>query len=75
MALKEIRRKKKMKNYIGVIASALCFGTFMLLAPTSYAQNQAGLSKLEAISRQLILTPMQEAHSGQRRAKGGSHQE
>lgn len=64
-----------MKNYIGVIASALCFGTFMLLAPTSYAQNQAGLSKLEAISRQLILTPMQEAHSGQRRAKGGSHQE
>jgi len=49
-----------MKNYIGVIASALCF-TFMLLAPTSYAQNQAGLSKLEAISQQLDLTPKQKA--------------
>jgi len=46
-----------MKNYIGLIGTALCFGTFVLLAPTSSAQSKA--AKLEAISQQLNLTPEQ----------------
>jgi len=56
MPLKEIRRKN-MKNYIGVIASTLCFGLFVLPALTSHAQNAA--AKAEAISQQLDLTPQQ----------------
>jgi hypothetical protein len=31
----------------------------VLLAPTSFGQNQAGMSKLQAISQQLNLTPQQ----------------
>jgi Spy/CpxP family protein refolding chaperone len=50
-----------MEKSIGPMAAVLCFGTFMLLAPTSYAQNRAGLSKVEAISAQLNLTPKQKA--------------
>jgi len=50
-----------MKKSISLIASALCFGMFVLPTPTSYAQNQAGVSKLEAISAQLNLTPKQKA--------------
>jgi periplasmic protein CpxP/Spy len=46
-----------MKNYIGPIAAALCFGTFVLVAPTSFAQTKA--AKLQAISQQLNLTPEQ----------------
>ncbi len=46
-----------MKNYIRLSAAALCFGIFVLLAPTSSAQPQAG--KLQAISQQLNLTPQQ----------------
>ena len=46
-----------MKNYIHLIAAALCLGTFMLLASTSSAQTKA--AKLEAISQQLNLTPQQ----------------
>ena len=48
-----------MKNYICSIAAALCFGTFVLVAPTSFAQTQA--AKLQAISQQLSLTPEQKA--------------
>jgi Spy/CpxP family protein refolding chaperone len=48
-----------MKNYIHPIAAALCFGTFVLVAPTSFAQTQA--AKLQAISQQLNLTPEQKA--------------
>jgi protein CpxP len=48
-----------MKNYIRLIAAALCIGTFVLLAPTSFAQSRA--AKLEAISQQLNLTPQQKA--------------
>ncbi len=48
-----------MKNYIRLTAAALCFGIFVLLAPTSSAQPQAG--KLQAISQQLNLTPQQKA--------------
>jgi len=48
-----------MKNYIRLIAAALCIGTLMLLAPTSSAQSKA--AKLQAISQQLNLTPEQKA--------------
>ena len=48
-----------MKNYIRLIAAALCFGTFVLVAPTSFAQTKA--AKLQAISQQLNLTPEQKA--------------
>src|SRR6266496_1827098 len=46
-----------MKNYIHLIAVALCFGTFVLVTPTSFAQTKA--AKLEAIAQQLNLTPQQ----------------
>jgi periplasmic protein CpxP/Spy len=55
----EQKKEKQMKNYIRLIAAALCFGIFVLLAPTSSAQPQAG--KLQAISQQLNLTPQQKA--------------
>ena len=48
-----------MKNYIHPIAAALCFGTLVLVAPTSFAQTQA--AKLQAIAQQLSLTPEQKA--------------
>ena len=50
-----------MKKYTALIAAALCVGMFMLSAPTSSAQNQAAMSKLQAISKQLNLTPQQKA--------------
>jgi hypothetical protein len=53
----ERNKEKQMKNYIRLIATALCFGMFVLLAPTSSAQSEA--AKLEAISQQLNLTPQQ----------------
>jgi len=52
-------RRNKMKNYIRLIPLALCFGTFVLLAPASSAQNKG--AKLQAISQQLNLTPQQKA--------------
>jgi periplasmic protein CpxP/Spy len=48
-----------MKKYIRSIAAALCFGTFVLMTPTSFAQTQA--AKLQAIAQQLSLTPEQKA--------------
>jgi len=51
--------RNNMKNYIQLIAAPLCFGIFVLLAPTSSAQGKA--AKLEAISQQLNLTPQQKA--------------
>jgi Spy/CpxP family protein refolding chaperone len=48
-----------MKNYIRIIAAALCFGMIALQTTTSYAQGKAG--KLEAISKELNLTPEQKA--------------
>jgi len=55
----QIRRNNNMKKYIRPIAAALCFGTFVLVAPTSFAQTKA--AKLQAISQQLNLTPQQKA--------------
>jgi len=48
-----------MKNRIYLFTAALCFGAFILLTPTSYAQKSGKLSKIEAISQQLNLTPQQ----------------
>jgi len=48
-----------MNNYIRVVIAALCFSTFVLVAPTSSAQTKA--AKLEAIAQQLNLTPQQKA--------------
>jgi hypothetical protein len=48
-----------MKNRIYLFTAALCSATFVLLASTSYAQKSAGMSKIEAISQQLDLTPQQ----------------
>jgi len=52
-------RRNNMKNYIRLIALALSFSTFVLLAPASFAQNKG--AKLQAISQQLNLTPQQKA--------------
>ena len=46
-----------MKHYIRLFAAALCFGTFVLSAATSSAQNKA--AKLQAVAQQLDLTPQQ----------------
>ena len=46
-----------MKHYIRLIAAALCFGTFVLPAATSFAQNKA--AKVQAIAQQLDLTPQE----------------
>ena len=48
-----------MQKNIGLITAALCFGMVITLAPTSYAQKSSKLSKIEAISQQLNLTPQQ----------------
>lgn len=50
-----------MKKSIDRIVAALFFGAFLLLATSSYAQNQGAMSKLESISAQLSLTPQQKA--------------
>src|SRR5205809_6586896 len=59
MPSNQIRRNNNMKKYIHPIAAALCFGTFVLVTPTSFAQTKA--AKLQAISQQLNLTPQQKA--------------
>ena len=48
-----------MKNRIYLLTAALCSATFVLLASTSNAQKAGGMSKVEAISQQLDLTPQQ----------------
>jgi Spy/CpxP family protein refolding chaperone len=55
-----------MKNRVYLFTAALCSATFVLLASTSYAQKAptyaqkpAAISKVEAISQQLDLTPQQ----------------
>ena len=48
-----------MKNHIHLFSAAVCFAAFILLPPTSHAQKAGGMSKIEAISQQLGLTPQQ----------------
>src|SRR5215469_18335545 len=48
-----------MKNQTYLVISALSIATFALLAPTSFAQKGAAMSKAQAIAQQLNLTPQQ----------------
>ena len=48
-----------MRKSLNLIVSIACIGAFMLPASTSYAQKSGKLSKIEAISQQLNLTPQQ----------------
>ena len=48
-----------MKNRIYLFIAAVCSGAFVLLASTSNAQKSGATSKVEAISKQLDLTPQQ----------------
>src|SRR5213593_5258152 len=50
-----------MKNRICLFTAALCSAAFVLLVSTSYAQKAGAISKAEAISQQLNLTPQQKA--------------
>ena len=50
-----------MKKHTVLIAAALCFGGLALVTPALHAQNQAGMAKVQAISKQLNLTPKQKA--------------
>jgi hypothetical protein len=53
------QEKQNMKKRIYLFTAALCFGTFVLTAPTSYAQKAGAISKAEAIAQQLNLTAEQ----------------
>lgn len=48
-----------MKKALNLMSAALCIGTVVGLVVTSYAQTAGAISKLEAISQQLNLTPQQ----------------
>ena len=48
-----------MKNHSHLVISALSIAMFALLAPTSFAQKGAAMSKAQAIAQQLNLTPQQ----------------
>ena len=48
-----------MKNHAHLVISALSVAIFALLAPTSFAQKGAAMSKAQAIAQQLSLTPQQ----------------
>lgn len=51
-----------MKNYVARLATvALMFGTFVWIAPKARAQAPAQAQKLQAIAKQLNLTPEQKA--------------
>ena len=62
----QIRNNENMKNRIYLFTAALCSAAFVLVASTSYAQKATtyaqkptAISKVEAISQQLDLTPQQ----------------
>jgi protein CpxP len=48
-----------MKNHTHLVIWALSVAMFALLAPTSFAQKGAAMSKAQAIAQQLNLTPQQ----------------
>src|SRR6185503_17262895 len=48
-----------MKKHTHLVISVLSVATFALLAPTSFAQKGAAMSKAQAIAQQLSLTPQQ----------------
>lgn len=51
--------KEDMKNYTHLAVTALSVAMFALLAPASFAQKGAAMSKAQAIAQQLNLTPQQ----------------
>ena len=48
-----------MKKHTHLVTSALAVAIFALLAPASFAQKGAAMSKAQAIAQQLSLTPQQ----------------
>jgi Spy/CpxP family protein refolding chaperone len=52
---------QNMNNHTHLVISALSVAIFALLAPTSFAQKGAAMSKAQAIAQQLSLTPQQKA--------------
>jgi protein CpxP len=48
-----------MKNHTHLVIAALSIAIFALLAPSSFAQKGAAMSKAQAIAQQLNLTPQQ----------------
>jgi Spy/CpxP family protein refolding chaperone len=48
-----------MKNHTHLVIWALSVAMFTLLAPTSFAQKGAAMSKAQAVAQQLNLTPQQ----------------
>ena len=48
-----------MKNHTHLVISALSVAIFALVAPTSFAQKGAAMSRAQAIAQQLSLTPQQ----------------
>jgi BarA-like signal transduction histidine kinase len=52
-------KRQNMKNHTHLVISALSVAIFALLAPTSFAQKGAAMSKAQAIGQQLSLTPQQ----------------
>ena len=48
-----------MKNHTHLVIAALSIAMFALLAPSSFAQKGAAMSKAQAIAQQLNLTPQQ----------------
>ncbi|MGB8341829.1 MAG: hypothetical protein WCE51_09570 [Chthoniobacterales bacterium] len=48
-----------MKNSLTFLMSAICLGAFLAVAPAAPAQNPEAAAKLQALSKQLNLTPEQ----------------
>ena len=52
-------KRENMKNHTHLVIWALSVAMFALVAPTSFAQKGAAMSKAQAIGQQLSLTPQQ----------------
>ena len=52
-------KEENMKNHTQLVISALSVAIFALVAPTSFAQKGAAMSRAQAIAQQLSLTPQQ----------------
>src|SRR5262245_65852867 len=53
------QKKRNMKHRIYLFSDLLCAAAVVFLTSTSYAQKSGAMSKAEAISQQLGLTPQQ----------------
>jgi BarA-like signal transduction histidine kinase len=54
-----LNQEENMKNHTDLVIAALSIAMFALLAPSSFAQKGAAMSKAQAIAQQLSLTPQQ----------------